>query len=350
MVSTSSKNQSGISIIQVMVALALAGVVAMTVSSIMTTMMKSQRQSQIQSELRSLSQRIHGAINRSSSWRLTVKDENNVLFSNTNCLDYEKMHIHCQTPAENNGFFPFSRVLETADQILVDDKAHLGLNGSGKPCRGFSLENTPEKALACPYSFRVSWKPLCEPAGDLCKPSSVQIKIELLVSPNIKDASKLPVVNPMNYSSTFVRDENLGALLSPESVKAVQDFMKGMAAGGDANDSAPAPQGDGSKPFLDTPKTFLNPPTSFLNPPSQPSVTQPQIPSPTPASMPDDPFADPDLARAQKMGSMGCSMLGGTQEGDQCKIPPAMLEKVKMMIPGGQDMDLCASMNLCPKN
>jgi prepilin-type N-terminal cleavage/methylation domain-containing protein len=181
------KTQSGFTLVEVIIALGLASVVALGVASIMEQMGAANRHAGVVSSARLLKQNFIEMLSNDLAWQYTLLDPANKTFqcliSATDCTGL---------PASGGpaGFV----VRNSANAVFYDGlTAARGFTENGADCTGFP-------SAGCPFHLQLSWTPLCAPKIPCVLPE-IQVNGTLVFnSPSFKTA-----YNPENYSFKLFR-------------------------------------------------------------------------------------------------------------------------------------------------
>lgn len=223
----------GFSLIEVVVALAISGIVILAMTQISLTMSKQQSHFVATMQLSILHQSIVKALNSPAGWVQTAEQNQQV----TSITNVPTHNMKCQTasagPAEyctsdetdtgaNMIPSPIFKIYggATAQPLLDMTAADAGVGSNGQPCtgfvtmpgmRGYSGGATPPPGNDnCPFRFEVTWQAICASSAACNNRPNARIAVTLYYNPgsDVGSVGKKFGFNPDNYSSTFVVDSS----------------------------------------------------------------------------------------------------------------------------------------------
>ncbi|MDR3608408.1 MAG: tail fiber domain-containing protein [Oligoflexia bacterium] len=198
--------EAAFTLLEVMVSLALVGVVALFVTSVAKMTAKVQSQATLAATATQIRNNLVNLINNSSAWHNTINDQgdNPSLY----CLSTTTAPLPSPSPSPTPCAVGGGSVVSPAYQIMaVKDSSSGGANyytyngatsgytQSGVPCNSFSSSGND----ACPLQFTVKWQPVCY-SGSSCLYPQIFVQITAAYSPVLKNRIAF---NPDNYSASF---------------------------------------------------------------------------------------------------------------------------------------------------
>ncbi len=193
------QNSKGQSLIQVVIAIGMAGVLSLVLLSIQQIMNKQQYQSTLDFQVKQKRLMIEQFINNPISWKYTIAAN-----SGLSCLNSPST---CRTGDTTNVFIVKDTTSPNGN-TFYDWSSGGGLNLQGTACPGFINPPAPDHTgngnSKCPLQFQISWTAECGgPTGTLCGATPIlsKINMNLVYNPG-PDAIAIPF-STLNYSKTF---------------------------------------------------------------------------------------------------------------------------------------------------
>ncbi len=197
--------QSGVGLLEVMIAAAIIGVLCLGMGSVAANMSRVQAQANLYGALNMISLNMQRNILDANAWRNTIAATTDnptlsCIYSNTAC---NKTSTYPQTAGNEINYAYFNGAAHTG--ILYDGNATPGVfysdNGTngftyaGEPCTGFSTSTGTD---SCPISYRLRVALFCSDFSASCVQPSVLVYGILQYSPG--NFGKSFPVNPSRYS------------------------------------------------------------------------------------------------------------------------------------------------------
>jgi prepilin-type N-terminal cleavage/methylation domain-containing protein len=208
----------GFSLIELLMAMAISGIVMVGIASISITLTRQQTQSTSALQLGILQNSISQVLNSTQAWNVTVADAGNQSGGGNplyNLLCEYNATKYCTSDNTATGTLPsaYSRipiVKNSSGAVILDTTSqNAGFNMQGQSCTTFvpmpGTLNYSAYAVGndqCPFRFEVMWLPNCTSNTTCNGQPQASLKLILYYNPG---ASKISGFNPDNYSSSFVR-------------------------------------------------------------------------------------------------------------------------------------------------
>lgn len=178
-------SQSGMTLIEIMIAIAISSIVILASISIgnMTTNLQSQNNFSFQADM--IRRNMVALILSNSAWQNTINADPS---------------MNCLTPS-GGACTPFNAT--NTITAIYDGSNQLAYNVSAG--HGFNLDGTSCNA-SCPLAFTVQWTPMCQSGGPGCMAPQVKVEIKAVYTPPAASTGKNQmVINEANYSATLYR-------------------------------------------------------------------------------------------------------------------------------------------------
>jgi prepilin-type N-terminal cleavage/methylation domain-containing protein len=200
-------SSAGFSLIEVLVAMGIVGVLLAALMSAGTISLKQQKQSNITFQADVERRGIMKLINDPTAWGNTLLDANNSSSCGTSSSTCNPLNC-LLTPAncysgQGGNIYVLRDASAGGGAIAYDWLGSDGLTMQGTHCTTFAA---PPNAGhdECPLQFQITWKAICsQPNGTACGSAKVlpQISIRPIFNPN--SAANTVAFNPANYSAIF---------------------------------------------------------------------------------------------------------------------------------------------------
>lgn len=180
-------SESGMSLVAVMIAFGLVGVIALALTSLTGQMNQVKTQANAAATAAQLRQNAAMLLNNAAAWENTVTRVDNDTFE---CV---RVYRKCEPAVNDSGF----KLTNPAGKTYFDaTMPTAGFTRGGAPCTGFPSES-------CPFRIRLKWDPQCL-GEEPCHPSLIHVSghVEYDAGPNPRQHVN---INPANYSFEVYR-------------------------------------------------------------------------------------------------------------------------------------------------
>lgn len=209
-------NNSGFGILEILVTVGILGVVMMGMISLGTVILNGQRQSNLVFQLETMRRTLTTLVNSPSSW-------NQIIAATSNHGIPTQPGMECLLPASTLPCTKNGQDLSASGVAIANQMISQILDGSGavfynptQPTSGFTAQGTacntfsPPPAVgndACPIRYDITWSAICSTvsAPGTCISPQARIQITLVYNPG--QAGSKTVLNPANYSATFIQGQ-----------------------------------------------------------------------------------------------------------------------------------------------
>ena len=183
----------GFSVIEVLVALGLLGIVGIGTSTMIFNMMSSNDYVTMGNSALNLKTELTAILSDEQAWAMTIADTTTNATAQFNCLRVPQ--TNCAGLANVETAFTPKMRNNTLFRSNYNPQAfgNLGFNKNGTVCTTYST-TTPDDA--CPMQYRFTWQPLCPASGQCIDPP---IRIRLVF--NFSATGKLTRLNPERYGN-----------------------------------------------------------------------------------------------------------------------------------------------------
>ena len=213
---STSRGQGGMTLVEIMIAMGLVGVISLGIMSMMTQMNKAQLRSTAITQAQMLRQNFYEIVNNPVAWNNTVKD---IINSNLACL---RINADCVAEQDPEKPRPF---------VLKDPSDKIFYNGLD-PTSGFSVGGTPCTAFpsdGCSFHVELSWKAFCQP-NIPCLGPSIEVSGKVIYKPGTHD--RVIAYNPANYSFKSIKQEQMVPVIAVPSPSGSPDASRDPASQG----------------------------------------------------------------------------------------------------------------------
>ena len=191
---------AGFSIVQVLMASALMGLVALGVASLMRSAQKGQAQSNVAFHADMTRRSLGAVLSHPDAWAKTAADPRNSRASSS-ALDCLASGTPCTEDGADLGAggkpvqnYPVNVVLDASGGVVFDASSpSKGVSAQGVPCDGFKAPPASGND-ACPLRFEIAWSALC---GASCVGPQIKIQVKAVYNPGSIEARAS--INPANY-------------------------------------------------------------------------------------------------------------------------------------------------------
>ncbi len=200
------RNQSGLGLIEVMVAAAIIGIISLGMGTVAANMTKIQAQANFHATLNSISSNFQKTILDANAWRNTVADPLNTALGNPfTCIN---ANTPCtQTPSYpvavgSESTYPAFAVIDDGNAvagIFYQDNGTNGFTYAGQTCTTFSAAGSDD----CPISYRLRMAVFCSGFASPCVNPSVIVYAILDYKPGMTGAGY--PINVAKYSVSVTR-------------------------------------------------------------------------------------------------------------------------------------------------
>lgn len=228
--SLSLSSNVGMTLVEVMVAIGISGIVLTAIMSLSNLSLKQQYQSNLTFQADLFRKNLVLLINNSDAWKNTIAATANSAPYTVGGTPYtapptssatDPPGLNCLigsgSPCTNNGKdltaspagtaisgMKILQILDNKGVLFYDTTSNTkGLSPQGTACNGFVAPSIPPAPPTpgndnCPLRFDISWTAVC---GTSCVNPQVQIHIQAVYNP--ATSSRTVAFNPANYSATF---------------------------------------------------------------------------------------------------------------------------------------------------
>ncbi len=196
-------NMSGMSLIEVMVALGMAGIASLIIASMMQQTFKTQKQASIIANIEEMRQTIQKLILDGTAWRATVAQATNAGGSlncvalNSTCTDSGATSLHADDHTQPNSVFEGAQFIDLLHLEKANGGSYINTEGAGAtagwtekgaPCGGWSAAGND----ACPIHWRIRIAYECQTPPTCINPT-VRVIALLYYRPSPGSSTSVPI-------------------------------------------------------------------------------------------------------------------------------------------------------------
>jgi type II secretory pathway pseudopilin PulG len=234
------RDSRGMSIAEVLVSLAMVGILAMALASLIQTMSKTQNQNNIVNTIESIRTSIQRSITDGVSWGNTVTNAGNPALTcirNATACNVTTVIASNATDAQilaAAGIINIPLLQDGSDNTIVDNTAATqGFTSAGAPCNTWSAAGND----ACPIRFDIRAVLTCAPGLLTCRNPMVEVFGILRYSPLPTNPFR-SIINNQRYRVRVARGS--GANFKSENLTVVKQAAGGGVGGGICTVATPA--------------------------------------------------------------------------------------------------------------
>jgi prepilin-type N-terminal cleavage/methylation domain-containing protein len=183
-------SNSGMTLIEVMIAVAISSVVILASLSVGQMSMQTQAQNNVSFQADVIRRGMIALISSDTAWKNTISGA---------CFTAGSYCTSDTTSAGTVlGIQTVSVIKDASNNNAYNANSPNGYNNDGSPCTGSG-------SYTCPLTYQVTWQPLCASAATCNNPPQFKVVVKPIYTPPTASGSQKLIFNAANYGFTLYR-------------------------------------------------------------------------------------------------------------------------------------------------